>query len=160
MSAGRPSKYDDKFCRVAYKMALLGATDKDLAEAFDTSEQTVNTWKTKHPEFLESLKKGKEVADANVAKRLYDRAMGYKHQDLYITQYQGTIVSENIIKHYPPDTTAAIFWLKNRRPDLWRDRIDHTTGGEKLPQSLIVNVVKDENAEKYKKHIERLAKLN
>lgn len=156
--AGRPSKYKDEYCRIAYQMALLGATDQELALAFNTTEQTINNWKKK-PEFFESLKKGKEAADAEIADSLYQRAKGYEHEDLYITQYQGNIVKEKIIKHYPPDSTAIIFWLKNRQPDKWRDRQDLTTGGEKI-QPIDVNVVKDENAEKYKKHLEKLAKLN
>ncbi len=117
----RPTKYKDEYCRIAYQMALLGATDKDMAKAFDTTEQTINNWK-KHDEFFESLKKGKLHADAEIADRLFQRAQGYEHEDLYITQYQGKIIKETIIKHYPPDSTAAIFWLKNRQPDRWREK--------------------------------------
>lgn len=139
MAGGRPSKYDPKFCKIAYKMSLLGAIDKDLASAFEVNEDTINEWKKVYPKFSESLKKGKEPADANVVKSLYQRAMGYKHKDLYITHHQGIIVSKDIIKHYPPDTTAAIFWLKNRQPDLWRDRqhIDHTSKDEKIGFNLL-----------------------
>lgn len=115
-------------------MTLLGATDKELAKAFDTTEQTINAWKKTQPEFLESLKRGKEQADAEIADKLFQRAKGYEHDDIYITQYQGRIVKERIIKYYPPDTTAAIFWLKNRQPDLWRDRqyLDHTSAGKAI----------------------------
>jgi len=122
--AGRPTKYKDEYCRIAYQMALLGAIDKDLAKAFDVNEDTINEWKKVHPEFSESIKKGKIIADGEIADRLHQRAKGYEHEDLYITQYQGEIIQEKIMKHYPPDTTAAIFWLKNRQPAQWRDKTE------------------------------------
>ena len=107
---------------------MLGATDKELADFFETTEQTINNWKHDFPEFFESIKKGKEQADSNVADRLYQRAMGYEHDDVHIANYQGEAIITPIRKYYPPDTTAAIFWLKNRQKDNWRDRqeVDHT----------------------------------
>ena len=123
---GRPSKFDEKFCAQAEKLCKLGATDKELADFFEVSEQTLNNWKHEHPAFLESLKKGKAIADAEVAAKLFHRAIGYEHADVHVSNYQGTVTITPLTKHYAPDTTAAIFWLKNRRPDLWRDRIEHT----------------------------------
>ncbi len=123
---GRPSKFDEEKCRQAEKLCLLGATDKQLADFFEVSEQTLNTWKTQHPEFLEALKSGKEMADATVGQRLFQRATGYSHPDVHASNYQGQVTLTPITKHYAPDTVACIFWLKNRRPDLWRDRVEHT----------------------------------
>lgn len=122
----RPSKFDPTKCLQAEKLCKLGATDKELADFFEVSEQTLNSWKSAHPEFLESLKKGKAVADAEVASKLFHRATGYEHGDVHISNYQGEVTITPLVKHYAPDTTAAIFWLKNRRPDLWRDRMEHT----------------------------------
>ena len=76
-SRGRKSEYREEYAEQALKLCLLGATDKEIAEFFSVSEQTLNSWKKKFPQFLESLKKGKAVADANVASRLYSRAIGY-----------------------------------------------------------------------------------
>lgn len=104
------------------KLTRLGATDKDLAEFYKVDEATINRQKKRDEEFCKSLKRGKEKADAEVADRLYQRAIGYSHKDVHISNYQGEVTITPITKHYPPDTTAAIFWLKNRRPDLWRDR--------------------------------------
>jgi hypothetical protein len=78
--------------------------------------------KRKHPKFSESIKAGKEYADANVASRLYERAMGYSHPEVHVSNYQGEITLTPLVKHYPPDTNAASLWLRNRQPQKWRDK--------------------------------------
>ena len=120
---GRKSEYRIEYADQALKLCLLGATDKELSEFFYVSEQTLNKWKKDYPEFLESLKKGKNIADANVASRLYNRAIGYNCKATKFATSNGKITdSKEFIEHYPPDTTAAIFWLKNRQPEKWRDK--------------------------------------
>lgn len=126
---GRKSSYQEEYANQALKLCLLGATDKDLAEFFSVSEQTLNKWKKDYPEFLESLKKGKNIADANVASKLYNRAIGYDYEEKHFETKQSKkdaspelVESKRIKKHMPADTTAAIFWLKNRQPGKWRDR--------------------------------------
>jgi hypothetical protein len=118
---GRPSLYQPLYAVQAEKLCLLGATDAELADFFDIAESTLNLWKLDHPEFSESLKRGKTLADAHVAERLFQRATGYVHDDVHISNYKGSITVTKIDKHYPPDTTAAIFWLKNRQKNRWRD---------------------------------------
>lgn len=129
--AGRPTRYRAEYAEQAVKLCRLGATDKELAEFFGVSEQTLNAWKKSHPVFLESLKEGKAAADAEVAEKLFRRATGYEHKAVKIVADAKTGAEHQVeyIERYPPDTTAAIFWLKNRRPDLWRDRIDNTHSG-------------------------------
>ena len=120
---GRKSEYRIEYADQALKLCLLGATDKELSEFFSVSEQTLNKWKKDYPEFLESLKKGKNIADANVASSLYTRAIGYNCKATKFATSNGKITdSKEFIEHYPPDTTAAIFWLKNRQPEKWRDK--------------------------------------
>ena len=120
---GRKSEYRIEYADQALKLCLLGATDKELAEFFSVSEQTLKKKKKDYPEFLESLKKGKNIADANVASRLYNRAIGYSCKATKFATSEGKITdSKEYIEHYPPDTTAAIFWLKNRQPEKWRDK--------------------------------------
>ena len=120
---GRKSEYRIEYADQALKLCLLGATDKELSEFFSVSEQTLIKWKKDYPEFLESLKKGKNIADANVASRLYNRAIGYNCKATKFATSNGKITdSKEFIEHYPPDTTAAIFWLKNRQPEKWRDK--------------------------------------
>ncbi|EAA3705864.1 terminase [Salmonella enterica subsp. enterica serovar Newport] len=125
---GRPSAYKPEYAEQARKLCLLGHTDAELASFFDVSEQTINAWKHAHPDFLESIKKGKAVADSEVAAKLFHRATGYEHPEDDIRAVDGSIVITPTVKHYPPDTTAAIFWLKNRQRDKWRDKqeVEHT----------------------------------
>lgn len=124
---GRPTKYKKEYDEQVKKLTYLGAIDADIADFFNVTQKTIDLWKKRYDSFLLSLKSGKAKADDMVVKRLFERATGYEHDDLYITQYQGKIVKESITKHYPPDVTAMIFWLKNRRSDEWRDRheVDH-----------------------------------
>lgn len=129
MPAGRPTAYKPEYAEQAKKLCALGATDAEMANFFSVAISTINLWKIKHPEFSESLNLGKEVADKRVVEALYQRAMGFSHEDTDIRVVDGAIMETPMIKHYPPDTTAAIFWLKNRRPDQWRDKIDHAHGG-------------------------------
>ncbi len=135
-TAGQPTRYRREYCEQARKMCLLlGATDADLADFFEVKEQTINNWKKAHPEFFESIKKGKAKADANVSLRLYERAMGYSHDEEKIFCHQGEVTRADTVKHYPPDTAAAIFWLKNRQRDRWRDRHE-ITGDDGGPLSV------------------------
>lgn len=121
-AGGRPTKYNKQNCEQARKLCLLGYTDKQLADFFEVDEATINRWKIKYPEFCESIKKGKVIADGEVADSLFHRAKGYSHKDTHISNYQGEITKTDITKHYPPDTAAAFIWLKNRAS--WKDRQD------------------------------------
>lgn len=126
MPAGRPTKYKDEYAKQAYKLCLLGYIDTELADFFEVADSTIYEWKDNYPEFSESLKKGKAVADSNVADRLYQRAMGYQGKEVKTATHEGVITdSKEYIKDYAPDTTAAIFWLKNRQKGKWRDRQEH-----------------------------------
>lgn len=119
---GRPSDYRPEYAEQARKLCLLGATDKQLADFFETSEQTINAWKHAHPDFLESLRAGKMMADAEIADALFHRAKGYSHEEDKIFQYEGAPVIVPTTKHYPPDPQAIALWLKNRQPDRWREK--------------------------------------
>jgi hypothetical protein len=132
-AGGRPTDYKDDYNEQAYKLCLLGAIDKELADFFSISESTLNLWKQEHEEFSESIKRGKMDADANVADKLYQRATGYEHAEDQIFQYQGMPVIVPTTKHYAPDPTAAIFWLKNRQRDKWRDRQEIETTSKTEP---------------------------
>ena len=121
---GRPPKYKKEYNEQARKLALLGLTDKKLADFFGVSEATLYNWKNKHKKFLESIRSGGEIADANVSASLYERAIGYSHDEDHIALFRGEAVITPTIKHYPPDATAARYWLNNRqrRSNNWRDK--------------------------------------
>jgi hypothetical protein len=124
---GRPTKYKNEYAEQAFKLCLLGATDKELADFFDVNEDTINVWKKSQKGFSESLKKGKLDADAKVASKLYARAIGYAYEEVTFEKIDTKInleITPNemittdlykkkiVIKEVPPDTTAQIFWLK------------------------------------------------
>ena len=121
---GRPSMYRPEYATLAKNYTLLGADDAQLAEFFEVSERTVHRWKAAYPEFSEALQQGKAQADARVAHSLYQRATGCSHPDTHVSNYQGQITLTPITKHYPPDVQAATFWLKNRQPQHWKERVE------------------------------------
>lgn len=117
---GRPTKYKEEYDELVYKLALLGLTDKEIGSVLDVAESTINNWKHDHPAFLESLKKGKEVADSNVVESLYRRAIGYEHDEDKIFNDNGAPLIVPTKKRYPPDPTSIIYWLNNRQPKRFR----------------------------------------
>lgn len=140
---GRPSKFQPEMVEQARKLCLLGATDKEIADFFKVMVSTISLWKVQHPEFSDALKLGKEAADNRVERSLYQRALGYSHEAVKIFADPKT-GSEHVVpftEHYPPDTVAAIFWLKNRRPDEWRDRRELTgaDGKDLMPEQAPVD---------------------
>ena len=138
---GRPTRYKAEFADQVEKLCRLGATDKELAEFFCVAERTLHDWKKAHPEFLQSIKSGKLLADAEVANKLYQRALGYECAEDKIFNNQGAALVVPTTKHYPPDTTAAIFWLKNRQPDKWRDKpVESDQDDSATPVQVIFNV--------------------
>lgn len=119
--AGRPSAYRAEFAIQAEKLCRLGATDIELADFFGVTVRTLYRWKLDHAAFCQALKTGKDGADDRVENSLYARATGYEHDEVDIRVVGNKLVKTPLRKFYPPDTTAAIFWLKNRRSEKWRD---------------------------------------
>lgn len=120
---GRPSKFEQSFVDQARRLAMLGQTDIEMAAFFGVAESTIYLWKQKHAEFSEAIKEGKEKADSMVADGLFKRALGYSHPAVKIMQHEGAPVIVPYTEHYAPDTAACIFWLKNRQPAKWRDKV-------------------------------------
>ena len=98
-----------------------GLTDEQIANNMGVRRETLYDWKKKHPNISNALKKGKEVVDIEVENALLKRALGYEYTEekVEISEKDGKKVVQTV-KHVAPDTTAQIFWLKNRRPDRWR----------------------------------------
>lgn len=126
----RPTAYRPEFDLQAYKTCLLnGDDDKALAKRFGVCEATINNWKIKHPSFLESVRAGKELADEEVALSLRDRAIGglqtvkKSHKVKRGSNNEDVVIVEETV-YIPADTQAAKFWLGNRNPARWRERVE------------------------------------
>jgi hypothetical protein len=109
-------------------LTQLGATDNELAEFFKTTARTINRWKVEYIEFSNALRVGKHEADERVTRSLFQRAVGYVVPETHVSVHQGKVLKTELMKHFPPDTTACIFWLKNRRPEEWREKFEHDHG--------------------------------
>jgi hypothetical protein len=137
--AGRPTKYKAEYAKQAEKLCDLGATDVDLAEFFDVEVRTIYRWKITHKAFCQALTASKEGYDSRVERAVALRAIGYSHPDVDIRVIEGEIVKTEIIKHYPPDTKAALAWLYNRKSDKWHPNpTDSGNEDETLAKALLL----------------------
>ena len=118
---GRPSLYKPEFAEQAFELCLAGATNQDLADTFEVGHSTIDNWLQKHPEFAQSVKRGRALADGRVAHGLYSRAIGYTYETTRVVLHQGELITVPHTVHKPPDVRACTFWLRNRRPEQWRD---------------------------------------
>ena len=148
---GRPTKYRDEFPAQAKKLCRLGATDEEMADFFEVHVDTIYEWKLVHSEFSDAIKKGKVLADAVIADSLYHRAKGYSHPAVKILSVASEVQEVPYTEHYPPDTVAAIFWLKNRQPAKWRDKqeVQHTGPGGGALKLITTAMTAKEAAEAY-----------
>lgn len=138
---GRPSPYRPEFNEQAHRLCLLGYTDKRLAEFFGVKEITINRWKRDKPGFKEAIHSGKDEADGRVVSALMQRALGYSHPEVDIRVIDGQIVKTEIVKHYPPDTPAAMFWLTNRQKGTWKTKHEDPEDADAVPTPVQVTVV-------------------
>lgn len=125
---GRPSAYRPEFAKQAAKLCFLGATDADLADFFEVTTRTIDNWKSRHEAFSAALKPGKSESDDRVERSLYQKAIGYEYDTVKIFNANGSPLIVPYREKVAPDTTAAMFWLKNRRAEQWRDVQKHEHG--------------------------------
>lgn len=126
---------------ICKNLFLEGKTDKQVAQILDVTEQTINNWKNAQPHFFESLKDWKIIADEKVEKSLYERACGYTCKETKVASHEGLIIDKvEIDKNYPPDPVSMIFWLKNRKPDEWRDKQDISFDISNVPNEELVKM--------------------
>jgi hypothetical protein len=116
----RKTLWNDEMAGFAKDLCLLGATDQDLAKHFEVSLATINNWKKKHIAFRLAIKAGKFIADSQVAASLFQRAKGWSCEETDIRVIDKKVILTKYTKHYPPDTTAAMYILNNRQKELWR----------------------------------------
>lgn len=124
---GRKTVYDPAFVEIAKKACEAGFTDRELAQCLRVSEVTLNQWKLDHKEFSLAIRTGKAGPDDRVERSFYHRAVGYTYDAVKVVKgSDDKPVLMHYTEHVPPDTTAGIFWLKNRRKEQWRDSYAHT----------------------------------
>lgn len=121
---GRESTYNAKYADIAKRACAKGMTDLEVADLLDIAESTMWRWKQKHPEFAEAFKLGKKLAHNRVERALFHKAVGYTYE----TQRVVSGHKVTLRQHLPPDTQAAVFYLKNRRPRKWKDVTRHESG--------------------------------
>lgn len=128
---GRPIEYNEKLHpKLAETCFRLGMTNAEACEFMQISTSTLHEWRTKYEEFSIAIKKGKDNVDDQVVATLLKKAMGYEAEEIKIFQHNGEEVIVPYVKKYQPDITSIIFWLKNRRPQEWRDRHDIDLTGD------------------------------
>lgn len=123
---GRPTDYDPAYDEQAGKLCALGATDEEMADFFNVSVRTIHRWKIAHPTFCHAIKIAKEAADDRVERSLYQMATGHyvKEQQAFKLKKgkdEEEVEVVDVERFVAPEVPAAIFWLKNRRKDQWRD---------------------------------------
>jgi hypothetical protein len=142
---GRPSKYKPEYDDQAYRLCMLGFIDRELAEYFGTTEQTINNWKKDHPTFFESLVKGREGADERVAMAVFKNAVGYEHPETKVFCQDGKIIEHDVVKHYQPNPKSQEVWLRNRRGRQWNKAQEkvQVSGDADAPVKIDHNVALD-----------------
>lgn len=148
-NAGAPTKYKPEYCEQVFKLCLLGAIDKQIADFFEVCEDTIYEWKNKHQEFSEAIKDGKSRADVEIANALYHRAKGctvntQKAIKIKTGQHQEKVEVVDLEESYPPDPICIKYFMNNRNPDRWKDRkTEEQTGpnGGPIENQLTVKFV-------------------
>ncbi len=123
---GRPTKYKKEFAEQAAKLCRKGFIDDEIADFFNVTRSTFYLWKQRHRAFSDALKESKRFSDDAVEMALYDRAIGYEYEEVKEEQSEQGLKKTVTTKRIQ-DNTAAIFWLKNRRPEQWRDKVENDT---------------------------------
>lgn len=124
-SAFKPEQYG-----LVRRLCMLGGTNEELASVLEISPSTFSEWMAKFPAFKAAVREGRAVADASVAEKLFERAIGYQKPAVHFSSSpDGGAEPIDYTEHYPPDTRACTFWLRNRRRDLWRERVEHEHHG-------------------------------
>ncbi|MDZ7821550.1 MAG: hypothetical protein U5N26_06915 [Candidatus Marinimicrobia bacterium] len=135
-------KYDpETFPKLAEGYARDGLTELQIAHNLGISKSTFETYKVKFPDFLDALKRGKGPVDFEVENALLKKALGHTYEETHteIRQYKdgSTAKVKKVIEHYtPPDVIACIFWLKNRRPEQWREKVEDYGTPENMEEKM------------------------
>jgi hypothetical protein len=146
-SIGRASTYVPTYAKVARQMSWLGQSNTSIGKALGVDESTVRAWADTFPAFGKALAEGRESADYRTVRSLYERANGYKHKAVKIFKgAEDELIYAPYVEHFAPDTSAAIFWLKNRRPEQWKDKTDHEVNVNLMVRRQFLELALEEEA--------------
>lgn len=127
-----------------------GLTDKVIAANIGITPSTLYEWKKSYPEISESLKNGKEVVDRMVENALLKRALGYQYEEVSEKYEMGILTERKVTKkEVIPDTTAQIYWLKNRKPEVWRDKREQS-GKEEYENDGFIEALRNQASETFR----------
>lgn len=115
--------YNEAVKQRILKLIEEGKTDDEVAAGIGVCRKTLSNWKGKYPSLLYAINDMKGIADKLVEASLFQRATGFSHPEEKVFCHEGQIITHETVKQYPPDTAAAIIWLKNRQPKRWREKM-------------------------------------
>ena len=138
---GRKSGFNEKAKETILRLIKEGKTEEQIAEVIGVCAKTLANWKGKHPELLHAVREARLIADEVVEASLFRRAVGYSHPEQKVFNCEGQIITHEIVKHHPPDTQAAMFWLRNRQPERWKEK---TEGDVTVNNNVNVEKLTDE----------------
>jgi hypothetical protein len=121
MAGGRPTAYKPENAEIARQSCMMGATNDTLAQRFEVCRRTIDSWIATIPEFSDAVRRGREFANETVVSALFARATGMEQRMTKVFCHRGEPVTADYTVHLPPDVRACIFWLRNRRPEQWRE---------------------------------------
>lgn len=122
---GRKSGFNESLKSRIIALVGEGKTLEQVAEIIGVSKQTIYNWFGHHKDLLYAVREARQIADELVEASLFSRALGYSHPEEKLFAHEGLVIDRQIItKHYPPDTTAAMFWLRNRQPARWKEKTE------------------------------------
>ena len=136
------SLFRTEYIEHAYRLSLLGLSDEHKSKFFNVTRKTFLYWQEQVPEFKDAVWRGKEIADGQVANAMFNKAVGYNRTEDHITQHNGVVAVTKYTKHYPADTTAGIFWLKNKQRDTWSDM-------KRISSTLDVNIRQEREMQQF-----------
>ena len=148
---GRKSGFNEKVRETILRLIKDGKTEAQIAEVVGVCPRTLQNWKGKHIELMRAVRESKLAADELVEASLYSRALGYSHPETKAFMHEGCVIVEEITKHLPPDTTAAMFWLRNRQPSRWKEK----TEGDVNVTNNVTTIPEDQLEARLKAHDER-----
>jgi pyrroloquinoline quinone (PQQ) biosynthesis protein C len=138
---GRKSGFSEALQSRIVALVEEGKTLEQVGEVVGVSRQTIYNWLGQHKDLLYAVREARQVADELVEAALFSRALGYSHPEEKLFAHEGLVVDrQSVTKHYPPDTTAAMFWLRNRQPDRWKEK---TEGDVNVNQTVNVGTMTD-----------------